>query len=202
MAGGAREGGFLGQALQLREERCLQTPQEMHLSMRVCQMSKMTPREGRGLAQEHAACKNRKGCSQRVQGTMGSQLRSEGSPGEGPRPLGPHSPQRFCLLHPCQASRARTPPADTRSASWRPHAWLVGRQATLQAGLGAGGGGRRGGAQGVPLPPPLKAQEVCGHIRQPCSPSQLCVCQLHVGKAPLCVPGSPLVQPGLSLTFD
>lgn len=120
-------------------------------------MSKMTPREGRGLAQEHAACKNRKGCSQRVQGTMGSQLRSEGSPGEGPRPLGPHSPQRFCLLHPCQASRARTPPADTRSASWRPHAWLVGRQATLQAGLG---GGWRGGAQGVPLPPPLKAQEV------------------------------------------
>lgn len=127
-------GGFLGQAIQLKRGEMPPTPQEMHLSVRVCQTSKMTPREGRGLAQEHAACKNQKGCSQRVQGTMGSQLRSEGSPGEGPRPLGPHSPQRFCLLHPCQASRARTPPADTHSASWRPHAWLVGRQATLQAG--------------------------------------------------------------------
>lgn len=151
-------------------------------------MSKMTPREERGLAQEHAACKNRKGCSQRVQSTMGSPLRSEGSPGEGPRPLGPHSPQRFCLLHPCQASRARTPPADTRSASWRPHAWLVGRQATLQAG--------------GTLAPTLKAQEVCGHTGQPCSPSQLCVHQLHAGKAPLCAPGSPPAQPGLPLTFD
>lgn len=56
--------------------------------------------------------------------------------------------------------------------------------------------------QEVPLPPPLKAQEVCGHTGQPCSPSQLCVRQLHVGKAPLCVPGSPPAQPGLPLTFD
>ena len=42
----------------------------------------MTPGGGRGLAQEHPAPGNWKGCSQRVQGATGSQLRSEAPQGK------------------------------------------------------------------------------------------------------------------------
>lgn len=109
----------------------------------------------------------------------------------------PYSPRRSCSLRPCQASRAHTPPADTRSASWRPRAWLGGRGPCCSQGHGDLGWRVPRGPGGM-----WASTLVLALSPQAVTPSKLFTHQLHVGRPrPASVKSGP-PRPSLPLTFD
>lgn len=181
--------GFLSQAVPLREKRCLQTSQETHLSLTpVCQR-KNDPQRGGDLPKSTRLRGSRKGCSQKGAGCDGRPFEARGPSGQGPRPLGPHSPPAILLASSLPGQSELDTSCEPLSFSFLEASCVASGQTGHTAGR-AGGGGV---GAGVPLPPPLKAREVCGHTWQPCSPSAL-----HPSAS--CVPRKPTrLRPGLPL---
>lgn len=157
----------------------------------------MTPREGRGLAQEHLARGNGKGCSQRVQGAMGGQLRSEAPQGKDQgRWAHTHLSDFACFIPARPVGLVHLLQTLVQLLGGLMHGWWEDRPHCRQ------GWWRGQGAQGLPLPPPLKAQEVCGHTWQPCSPPSFASISSTWGRPRSVSQEAHPSRPGLPLTFD